>query len=443
MSLKPKGYRPRLIEKDIKESLKIFGGVCIEGPKWCGKTWVGLNESNSSFMVEDTDEYGQRNSTLAKTNLHLALIGEDPHLIDEWQDVPEIWDAVRSHIDRDGKKGQFILTGSSTPKVQKPAHSGTGRITHIRMGTMTLYESGESTGSISLSELMDGKDIGLISEPVSLDHLVDLTMGGGWPGNLDIEYGYRPKSVDGYLRSIIHDAAEMDGIRRKESSLWLVVRSLARNECTLASNTKIHNDTGVPLVPNGTMMLDKGGYDGSEPSVSYDSVTGYIDVLERMFLISNQPAFDPNLKSSVRVGKRVKRHFTDPALAISALGASKERLLKDLKTFGFMFEALCERDLRIYAEYLGGRLYHYRDDSGREVDSIIEMADGTWAALEIKLGAGQIDTAAENLKEFRDAMERNGADTLPSVLCVICGLTEHAYRRNDGVYVIPITSLRP
>ena len=220
------------------------------------------------------------------------------------------------------------------------------------------------------------------------------------------------------------------------------MRSLARNECTLASNKKIHNDTGVPLGEDMPLILSKSMPD-SIGEISYDTVSDYLDIFDRLFLIDNQIAFDPNLKSSVRVGKVSKRHLVDPALAIAALGASKERLMKDLNAFGFFFESLCERDLRIYAETMGAGLFHYRDDSGREVDAIVELPDGRWGAFEIKLGANQIEDAAKNLLDFRKSLEKHGASRIPDVLCVICGLTEYSYLRNDGVYVVAVTVLGP
>ena len=441
MTLTPQGYRHRLVEKDIDRSLRSFGVVCITGPKYSGKTWVGLSRSNSAFILGDVDEYGASNKELAETSIRLALDEETPHLIDEWQEIPQILDSVRSEVDRTHTKGSFILTSSSTPKDRTPVHSGTGRIRYVRMGTMSLYESGDSSGDVSLSSIMNGDDIDATCNDVSLESLVGHVIGGGWPGNLDMTPEERRIAVSGYLDSMIADACSMDGVRRKESSFRMVIRSLARNECTRASLSKIHTDTGVPMDGGQPLILDGSG--SSRPGLSYDTIADYIDVLRRLYLIEDQPAFDPNLKSSVRVGMTAKRHFTDPSLAAAALGAGQERLMKDLVTFGYLFESLCERDLRIYAESIGAKLFHYRDSTGMEVDAIIEMDDGTWGAFEIRLGAGKIRQAAESLLRFRDAMERRGASSMPSVLCVICGLTDRAYRRDDGVYVVPITALRP
>lgn len=438
-------YRKRLAEKDLERALRSFGAVCIVGPKYCGKTWMGLHGSGSHFIMGDENAYGISNKELARSDIRIAMEGKRPHLIDEWQEAPRIWDAVRSDIDRHGEKGAYILTGSATPKVgpdDRPVHSGTGRIVRVHMHTMSLYESGDSTGSVSLKSLMASEPMGPIDEGTDLDHLVDLVISGGWPGNLDLDLEDRAFAVRGYLESVIKDACHLDNVRRKESSFWLVVRSLARNESTLASMSKVHKDTGIPLERDVPLILD-GMESDTEPGLSYDTVTDYVDVLNRLYLLEDQPAFDPNLRSSVRVGKVPKRHFTDPSLAVAALGVGRERLMNDPNTFGFLFEAMCERDLRIYAQSIGANLFHYRDSSGMEVDAIVELENGAWGAFEIKLGANRIDEGAENLLRFRETLERRGAARSPSVLCVICGLTQYAYRREDGVYVVPITSLGP
>ena len=369
MGLAPEGYRHRLIEKELEDQLRAFGGVSIEGPMWCGKTWLGLNASESSFEIGAVDEYGQDNRELVDMNVHIAMDGKEPHLIDEWQEVPKIWDAVRSDLDRNPGKGRYILTGSSAPKVNRPVHSGTGRIKRLRMRTMSLYESGDSSGEVSLKDIIGGQAEDVSGGGTDLEHLVDLTVSGGWPGNLGLPYADRANSVKGYLESVIAKASELDGIHRKESNLWMVMRSLARNDSTLADITKIQNDTGIPIGPGIPLMLEeKMPADGAP--ISYDTVTDYIDVFSRLFLIDNQPAFDPNLRSSVRVGKRVKRHLTDPSLGIVALKVGKERLMKDLKTYGFFFEALCEQHRRRTVPLPGrfrhrGRLHHR--DAGREL----------------------------------------------------------------------------
>ena len=442
MTLTPDGYMPRLVEKDVSASLRAFGAVCIVGPKYCGKTWVGLNASESAFMMGGVNRYGVSNRDLADADIRIALDGEPPHMIDEWQEIPRIWDAVRSEVDAGTSKGRFVLTGSSTPvrKGSAPVHSGTGRIRRLRMRTMSLLESGDSTGSISLRAIMDGEDIGIVHGGVTLERLAELVVRGGWPGNLSLPPDDCAVAVGGYLDSIVEDACGLDDVRRKESSFRMVLRSLARNECTLASMSRIQADTGVPVDAPSVPDREE---DAERRALSINTVTDYIDVLDRLFLLEDQPAFDPNLKSSVRVGKTAKRHLADPSLAVALLGAGKERLTEDLPTMERMFESLCERDLQIYARAIGARLFHYRDEKGMEADAIVKTEDGRWGAFEIRLGANKADEAASNLLEFRDAMERRGARSLPSALCVICGTAAVGYRRGDGVYVVPIASLGP
>lgn len=321
---------------------------------------MGLHGSGSHFFMGDENTYGISNRELARSDIRMAMEGEKPHLIDEWQEVPRIWDAVRSDIDRRGEKGAYILTGSAMPKVEpddRPIHSGAGRIVRVHMHTMSLYESGDSTGSVSLGSIMASEPMELVDEGTDLD-----------PED-------RAFAVRGYLESVIKDACHLDDVRRKEPSFWLVVRSLARNESTLASMSKVHKDTGIPLERDVPLILD-GMESDTEPGLSYDTVTDYVDALNRLYLLEDQPAFDPNLRSSVRVGKTPKRHFTDPSLAVAALKVGKERLLNDPNTFGFLFEAMCERDLRIYAQSIGANLFHYRDSSGMEVDAIVELENG-------------------------------------------------------------------
>lgn len=422
--------------------MRIAGGVSIEGPKWCGKTWSALAHSESAFFLEDRNRYGVLNREEALLDLNVALVGEHPRLIDEWQDIPALWDAARSEIDKDAGKGKFVLTGSSTSRKNKPLHSGAGRIVRIRMRTMSLYESGDSDGSVSLNRIMNDQEIGFIRKDITLAQLVDYTVGGGWPGIAGLAPDEKSVMVRAYYDTVLQDASTYDGTNRNKENLALVLKSLARNEGTLASARKICNDTGIPLEKDGRLLLGDDTPAGNE-ALSYGTVTDYIDVLDRMYLIENQPAFDPNLKSSARVGKVAKRHLADPALAAVVLGATKERLMSDLKTLGCLFESLVERDLDVYARTFGAKLYHYRDSYGREVDAVIEMPDGRWGAFEIKLGTNQVNAAADNLLKFRDSMANQGAERVPAILGVICGHIGHSYRRPDGVYVVSVTSLGP
>lgn len=443
MTLTPENYHERLIERQLAKYMKFSGAVSIEGPKWCGKTWVGLNNANSACMLADLNEYGVSIRDIVEKDLRIGLDGDAPRLIDEWQDLPGIWDAVRSEIDRRGYRGHYILTGSSTPKVKKPLHSGAGCINTLRMRTMSLFESGDSSGDVSLQSLFDGSEIEGHCNP-TYRSLVESTLRGGWPGLMDLDTESCMGAVSAYIDKQLDSAAEMDGKNRSRSNLQLVLRSLARNESTLATLDRIHKDTGIELEAGRPLISDEpyGPDDlaGIEPPISKNTLTDYLDVFDRLYLIADQPAYSPQLRSGVRVGKAVKRHLTDPSLSASLLGADKHRLENDPRTFGYLFEALCERDLDIYVSSHGGHLRHYRDYMGREIDSVVEMPGGRWGAIEIKLGWKQVDDAAERLLKMDRMFAERG--TRPSFLCVVCGLWNRAYRRDDGVYVVPINTLR-
>lgn len=418
-------YKPRVLDEQVQRYLATFGAICIEGPKWCGKTWLASYHANSECLIADSSNNFQ-NRRLAEMSPALILEGETPRLIDEWQEVDSIWDAVRYTVDRRGKKGQFILTGSSTPKKQDRIHSGAGRVGRLRMHTMSLYESGDSCGKVSLKELCDGKLTPALIGDVDLRDLAKYIVRGGFPGSLGLPPENAQLIAESYIETILKDDAQrIDGIKYNSDKMRLLLRSLARNESTTATKKKLASD--IKEVDAET--------------VDYDSVSAYLDIFERLFLLDNQKPFDSNIRSSVRVKQAEKRHFCDPALACALLNATPERLLGDLETFGFLFEALCERDLRIYAESFGGQLFHYQDYANKEIDAVIELKDGRWCAFEIKLGANQIDKAAENLIEISNNIAKDGGKA-PSVLCVICGLSSAAYIRPDGVFVIPITALK-
>lgn len=425
MTLTMPGYRPRLVDDEIAQVLRIMGAVCIEGPKWCGKTWSALNHANSSIDLSNPGNDFQ-NRRLAELDPNLVLTGDVPHLIDEWQEVPRIWDTVRTSVDAQQTKGRFVLTESSTPVRKGILHSGTGRIGTVRMHTMSLFESGDSTGAVSLSDLFSNTFENRLTGDVDLNRLIYLTVRGGWPASIGSESSDASKISTLYLRSIRdEDFKKIDGIERNADKIGMLIRSLARNESTLASNNKLISDISEEY----------------ETDLSAKTVSDYLEVLNRMFLIEDQYAFNPGLRSSYRIGKTAKRHLADPSLAAAAIGANTENLLKDLNTFGFLFEALCERDLRVYSQSLGGTIGHYRDGRGNEIDTAVQLPDGRWGAFEIKLGTNQVDEAAEKLLTFTEKIRRDGG-RVPEFLCVIAGLSSYAYRREDGVYVVPITSLR-
>lgn len=423
--LTPDTYKKRIVDEKIDEYMKIFGAVCVEGPKWCGKTWTSLNHAVSVSYIASPENNFQ-NRLLAEMSPDLVLKGDLPRLIDEWQEVPPIWDAVRFEVDKDGKKGKYILTGSSTPKRKGILHSGAGRIGRIKMRTMSLYETGDSSGKVSLKELFETRLEPVLTGDVKLENLIYYVVRGGWPGNIGVDIQIARNLPREYLKAVVEDDMyNTDGIKRDSRKVWSLIHSLGRNESTLVANTVLRKDIMA--------------YDGVE--ISPDTIADYLDVFKRLFLLEEQPAYAPSLRSSRRVLKTPKRHFVDVSLAVAALEATPEMLLGDLHTFGFLFEALCEHDLAIYAEANGGQLFHYRDHNDKEIDAVIEMPDGTWGAFEIKLGANQIDAAAKELLRMKKIMEAEGK--APNLLAVICGMTNAAYTREDGVVVLPITALKP
>ncbi|MGI6710438.1 MAG: ATP-binding protein [Bacilli bacterium] len=428
MILKPKKYRKRIIDKKISENLKIFGALCIEGPKWCGKTWTALNHANSVIYIGNPERNFQ-NRTLASLDPLSVLKGEYPRLIDEWQEVPSLWDAVRFEVDKNAIRGQFILTGSSTPQHKGILHSGTGRIDKIKMRTMSLYESSDSSGDVSLIELFDNKVKTQQTKKVSLEELIEFVVRGGWPMSLGLSEEQYTKIPQSYIESIITDDLEkLDGIKREQKKIRALFKSLARNESTLASNKVLKNDI---------LEFEK-------ESISEDIIPVYLDLLDRMFLIENQPSFNPNYRSKDRVAKSPKRHFIDPSLAVAALGLSSKMLYNDLEFFGLLFESLVIRDLRIYADAHSGKVYHYKHfDTNHEIDAIVELQDGRWIAIEIKLGANQIDEAAKKLLKINESLKKDPKASRPCALVIICGLLDVTYKREDGVIVIPLTSLKP
>ena len=418
-------YIPRIVDAAVERYLATMGAVCIEGPKWCGKTWTSSYHSNSEFLVGNPDNNFQ-NRALAEMSPALVLEGETPRLIDEWQEVPPLWDAVRYTVDQRGKKGQFILTGSATPKRKGVLHSGAGRIGKLRMRPMSLYESGDSSGKVSLHELCEGKLTPAITGEVDLRTLARLTVRGGWPGNLDIDDADISLLPSEYLDAVIDDDVNrVDETRRDSQKVRLLLRSLARNESTTATNRTLKNDI---------KEID-------DEDIDVETVATYLDIFNRLFLTDNQQPYSTKLRSSVRVKQAEKRHFCDPSLACALLKVTPERLIGDLATFGFLFEALCERDLKIYAESFGATLYHYQDYAGNEIDAIIELPDGSWCGIEIKLGANKIEEAAKNLIHIRDEIVKDEGKA-PSALIVPCGLSNAAYQRPDGVYVVPLTALK-
>ena len=418
-------YRPRLIDNIIDSYLEAFGAVCVEGPKWCGKTWTSSYHCKSEIMLGNPDGNFQ-NRQLAQMSPSLVLEGETPRLIDEWQEVPQLWDAFRYKVDQSGNKGQFILTGSATPNHKGILHSGAGRIAKLRMRPMSLFESGNSSGDISLKDICEGRIEPKISGEVDLRKLIDFIIRGGWPANQETTLKQAAYLPIQYIRAVLDDDVyRIDNVKRDKHKMELLLRSLARNEATTVTNKKLKNDI---------KEID-------DEDIDVETVSAYLDVFQRLFLTDNQKPFEAKLRSSIRIKQAEKRHLSDPSLAAALLNATPEMLLNDLNTLGFLFEALCERDLKIYAESFDAELYHYQDYNNNEMDAVIAMPDGKWCGFEIKLGANQIDMAAENLIKIKNEIKASGG-IAPDSLCVICGLSNAAYQRPDGVFVVPITALR-
>lgn len=426
--MKIEKYKRRILDNKIEHYLKIFGAISIEGPKYCGKTWAGRYHSNSEILLHKTTGGQSNNIELAKISPSIVLEGEKPRLIDEWQEATNLWDEIRIDVDKTGLKGQYILTGSSTPNRKGIAHSGAGRYGKIHLRTMSLYESGDSTGEVSLESICKNEFKGKATGEVDLRNLARLVIRGGWPANLDYSAKDASDAIEEYINLIIDDDLNrLDGINRDKHKVRLLLKSLARNESTTVSN----------------MTLKKDINEKDNEDIDIDTLASYLNALDRLFLLDNDEPFSTNVRSSVRVKQSEKRHFADPSIACALLDIKEEsKLINDLNTFGFLFEAMVERDLKIYADSFNAKCYHYQDYQDKEIDSVIELENGDWCAFEIKLGANQIEKAANDLLNLKKQIEKEKGKA-PLVLCVICGLTNVAYKRPDGVYVVPITALKP
>lgn len=414
-------YKSRVIEAELRRLLVAAGAVVIEGPRACGKT-ATAERLAASVVLLDVDEQARR---AADVEPSLVLAGETPRLIDEWQVVPSIWNHVRRAVDARGEPGQFILTGSAVPADDITRHTGAGRFARVRMRPMSLFESGHSTGAVSVRSLLDG---GLATTPdsgLTIPRLTELIAVGGWPGNLGKQPGEAVVAVRGYIDEIRRaDIGRVDGVRRDPTKIGRLLRALACNESTVAATATIAADTG-----------------SDDAAVGADTVRGYLDALERLMIVENQPAWAPHLRSRSRLRQGPKRRFVDPSLAVASLRATPERLLSDMQLLGFLFESLVVRDLRVYAQAADADVFHYRDNTGLEVDAILEARDGRWAAFEMKLGQAAIDEASASLRRFADRVDPQTCGR-PAMLAVITG-KGFSYVRPDGVAVIPIGSLGP
>ncbi len=424
-NLTPEGYRPRLIEKRLDSLMESFGCVEINGPKWCGKTWTARTRCASMTKLDDPAE---RNA--AEMDPSLALMGETPHLVDEWQEVPEVWDAARRFVDESGnRRGSLLLTGSTALKASerdKVRHSGTGRIARLSMRPMALCESGEGEAKVSLRALLDGEGFRPAQKETGLVDVARWCCRGGWPANIGLSDEAAAETAAQYIQSVL-DVNVIEEGRSSETALALL-RALAMNVSQ--------------AVTYKTLAKDAPGR-GSGPDV--DTVAAYLDMFDRFKLTEGLRGWEPPMRSKARVRVKPKRYFCDPSLAAALIGATPEKLLRDTQTLGMLFENLVIRDLRVFLSTyagLGNEVFYYRDDQGLEVDAIIESG-GSWAGIEVKLSDTKADEGAANLKKLRDKMTANPAarNAEPVFLAVVVGRGKLAYKRDDGVFVIPVALL--
>ena len=417
------GYLDRTADKELDSALATFGAVLIVGPKWCGKTWTAERRAASRIYLQDVKER-ERYREAAKVAPDLLLDGDAPRLIDEWQTIPILWDGVRFEVDQRKKKGQFILTGSAVPSDGITMHTGTGRISRLVMRPMSLFESLESNGSVSLSSLFEGKDIRGTSE-LALEKLAFALVRGGWPASICEEETMALRHAREYVTAIVNsDVSRVDGVERNPKRVQKLMVSIARNVSTAAKKTTIIND----VIDDGETISDK-------------TFNSYLNALRRLFIVEELPAWSPSLRSRTALRTSPKYHFTDPSVAAVLLRASPKNLMQDFKTFGLLFESLCIRDLRVYAQTMEGEVSYYRDGSDLEADAIIQLYDGRWGAIEVKMGGQEdIDKAADNLKKLLEKIDHEKTGE-PAFLMVLTA-TGFAYRREDGVYIVPIGCLK-
>ena len=421
-----KEYYPRVSDKVLIDHLESKGAVLIEGAKWCGKTTSAKHVAGSVIEMDRPDmtmQY-QQMAQIKPSNL---LEGDVPHLIDEWQIAPNIWNAVRYEVDQRGEFGQFILTGSSVPaKMDESMHTGTGRIVRMRMRPMSLFESKDSTGQVSLKDLFEGEDISA-NDDHSIDDIAFLICRGGWPSALNqTEKVALKQSFDYYDAVVNDDVYRADETKSDSERTKRLMRAYARHIATQASLETIRDDA----VTNDVETFDK------------ETLYSYLNALKRIFVIEDSPAWNPNLRSKTAIRTSDTRYFVDPSIAAAALGIGPNDLINDLEYMGLIFENLCVRDLRVYADALGGSVYHYRDKTGLECDAVIHLRDGSYGLIEVKLGGDRlISEGAESLLKLSDRID-TGKMQKPSFLMVLCGVAPFAYKREDGVFVVPISCLK-
>ena len=421
-------YKPRIADQMLAARLRRKGAILIEGPKWCGKTTTAEQQAASILYMADP-MHRQQNIQAAKLNVRQLLTGNTPRLIDEWQIAPSLWDSVRFEVDHRDGYGHFILTGSSVPPSSEGIfHSGTGRFAKLKMRTMSLYESGDSTGSVSLSELFKGEDLPMTgSSNIDINRLAYLICRGGWPGALDLsEDDALAQAYDYYDVVCESDISRVDDIERNPQRVRLLMRSYARHQGAMATI--------------GTILSDMKANETS--NLSDNTIYEYIKSLKKIFVVEDMPAWNPNLRSKTAIRTSDNRYFTDSSIAIAALGANPNDLINDLETMGLMFETLAIRDLRVYTDALDGQVYHYRDKRGLECDAVIHLRNGSYGLVEIKLGGDTlIEEGAKSLKLLSEDIDLTHMKE-PSFMMVLTGVGDFPYKRDDGVIVIPIGCLK-
>lgn len=425
--LQTKRYRKRIADEILKRKLEGKGAVLIEGPKWCGKTTTA-EQLAASILYMDDPEKKEQNIAMSELNPKRLLKGAVPRLIDEWQLAPKLWDAIRFEVDHRGELGQFLLTGSAVPAdTEQITHSGTGRFTWLTMRPMSLYESGDSTGEVSLKDLFDGAAEIDGDAHLSLDRLAFLTCRGGWPQAVDLRDEIAlDQAIDYYDAVIRSDINRADNTQKNPEKVRRLMRSYARNQGAQVPNTVLAQDIAA----------------NDEAPISEETVASYLNALRKIFVIEDMPAWNPNLRSKTAIRSSDTRYYIDPSIAAAALGIGPDDLMNDLRTFGFLFETLCIRDLRVFADALGGGVYHYRDKGGQECDAVIHLRNGRYGLIEIKLGGEKlIEEGVKSLKAMEAKIDTDKMKA-PSFLMVLTGTGDYAYRRKDGVAVVPIGCLK-
>ena len=421
-----KEYYKRVSDKVLQDHLESKGAVLIEGAKWCGKT-TSAKHIAKSFIEMDRPDMTDQYQQMARINPANLLEGEVPHLIDEWQIATNIWNAVRYEVDQRGEFGQFILTGSSVPaNLDESVHTGTGRIVRMKMRPMSLFESMDSSGQVSLRDLFNGNEISA-ADKHSIEDIAFLICRGGWPAALNRTEKVALRQAFDYFDAVVNDdISRVDGVKRDSERTKRVMKSYARNVSTQVSLETIRSD----VINNDIETFDK------------ESLYGYLNALKRIFVIEDSPAWNPNLRSKTAIRTSDTRYFVDPSIAVASLGIGPKDLINDLELMGLIFENLCVRDLRVYADALDGSVYHYRDKTGLECDAVIHLRNGSYGLVEVKLGGDKlIEEGAESLKRLAERIDTEKMRE-PAFMMVLCGVAPFAYKREDGVYVVPVACLK-